>query len=153
MTPEVSRWVAYWPVPFTFEMAKSRIEASRVLAYAGDALPFGVIEKASSALIGWVMLDRDQQDRRRGSFGYWLGEKYHGKGYMRELAVVVLAAGFKLLDLDVIEAGAQPANTASFAVMHGCGMKPTREGMVYAPARKQDEFCQFYEIQRQHRLA
>jgi ribosomal-protein-alanine N-acetyltransferase len=148
MTPAVSRWVAYWPVPFTADMARSRIEAARRLAYAGDALPFGVIEKASGAFIGWVMLDRDRRDRRRGVFGYWLGEKFHGNGYMRELAGVVIEAGFRLLDLDVIEAGAQPGNAASFAVMRGCAMTPAREGMVYAPARKRDEFCQFYEIRR-----
>ena len=148
MTLEVSRWVAYWPVPFTEEMAKARIKASRALAYAGDALPFGVVEKSSSAFIGWAMLDRDRRDCRRGLFGYWLGEKYHGNGYMRELAGVVIDAGFKLLDLEVIEAGAQPGNTASFAIMRGCGMNPSRTGMVYAPARQRDEFCQFYEVQR-----
>ncbi len=96
MSPEVSCWVAYWPVPFTLEMAISRIETSREMAYAGDALPFGVIEKTRNALIGWVMLNRDPQDRRRGSFGYWFGEEHQGKGYMRELAPVALAAGFKL---------------------------------------------------------
>lgn len=153
MTLEVSRWVAAWPVPFTIEMAISHIAASRELAYAGDALPFGVVEKASGALIGWVMLNRDQQDRRRGSLGYWLGEQHHGKRYMRELAAAAVAAGFKWLDLDVIEAGAQPANIASFAVMRACGMKPARKGMVYARARKRDEFCQFYEIQRPRRVA
>jgi ribosomal-protein-alanine N-acetyltransferase len=129
-------------------MAMCRIEAARRLAYAGDALPFGVVEQASSALIGWVMLDRDRRDRRRGVFGYWLGEKYHGQGYMRELAGVVINAGFKLLDLEVIEAGAQVGNTASLAVMRGCGMTPSRAVMVYAPARQRDEFCQFYEVQR-----
>jgi ribosomal-protein-alanine N-acetyltransferase len=71
--------------------------------------------------------------------GYWLGEKHHGKGYMKELAPVALAAAFKLLDVEVIEAGAQPENTASLAVMRGCGREFTGERMVYAPARKREE--------------
>lgn len=85
MTPEVSRWVANWPVPLTVEMAISRIKSSRELASAGDALPFGVVEKASTKVIGWVTRHRDPMERRRGAFGYWLGEEYHGKGDMREL--------------------------------------------------------------------
>lgn len=148
MTPDVSRWIAYWPVPFTYEMAVARIEASRQRAYVGDALPFAVTEKASNDLIGWVTIYRDEGNRRRGSLGYWFGERHHGKGYMKELAPVVLAAGFELLDLDVIEAAAQPGNAASIAVMKACGMLPIGEGMVYAPARDRHELCHFYEVQR-----
>jgi ribosomal-protein-alanine N-acetyltransferase len=148
MTPEVSRWVAYWPFPFTYEMAVERIESSLKLARAGDMLPFAVVEKASDEMIGWVMFNRDTENRRRGSFGYWLGEKHHGKGYMKELAPVALAAAVKLLDVDVIEAGAQPGNTASLAVLRRCGMEFIGERMVYAPARKREELCHFYEIKR-----
>lgn len=148
MTPEVSRWVAYWPVPFTYEMAVERIESALKLAHAGDMLPFAVVEKASGEMIGWVAGNRDPENRRRASFGYWLGEKHHGKGYMREVAPVALAAAFKLLDVDVIEAGAQPGNTASFAIMRRCGMVFTGERMVYAPARQRKELCHFYEIER-----
>ena len=148
MTPEVSRWVAYWPFPFTYEMAVERIESSLKLAHAGDMVPFAVVEKASDEMIGWVIFNRDTENRRRASFGYWLGEKHHGKGYMKEAAPVALAAALKLLDVDVIEAGAQPENTASVAVLRGCGMKFTGERMVYAPARKREELCHFYEIKR-----
>lgn len=148
MTSEVSRWVANWPVPFTCEMAVARAESFRALARSGDALPFAVTNKANGELIGWVMISRDSEDRERGSLGYWLGEKHHGKGYMRELAPVALAAGFHLLDLEVIEAAAQPENAASLAVMRACGMKPSGERLVYAPARKREELCHFYEAQR-----
>lgn len=146
MTPEISRWVASWPIPFTGEMASARIKAAREMAYAGDALPFAVIPKESGELIGWVTLNRDDDDQRRGSFGYWLGEAHHGKGYMRELAPSVLAASFHLLDLDVIEAGAQPENAASLSIMRACGMEFVGERLVYAHARNRNELCHFYEI-------
>lgn len=67
---------------------------------------------------------------------------------MRELAPVAMAAGFELLDLDVIEAAAQPGNDASFAVMRACGMQLTGERLVYAPARNRNELCLVYEVQR-----
>jgi ribosomal-protein-alanine N-acetyltransferase len=149
MTSQVSRWVASWPHPLTLEMAASRIEAARKLADAGDALPFGVVEKASNALIGFLTINRDPHERRRASLSYWLGEAYQGKGYMSELAPIALEASFERLDIDIVEAGAQPANAASFAVMRACGMRPTREAMVYAPSRGQVELCQFYEIRRE----
>lgn len=152
MTPEISRWLAYWPVPFTHDMAVARIAASRGQAQQGDALPFAIIEKASGDLIGWVMLHRDREDRRRGTFGYWFGGSSHGRGYMRELAPVAIATAFELLDLDVIEAAAQPSNAASLAVMRACGMQPTGERMVYAPARERDELCVIYEVRRPHAL-
>ena len=148
MTPAISRWVANGPVPFTPEMATQRIEAARDRAWKGSALPLAVTDKTIGALIGWVMISRDRDDPRRGSWGYWLGEKHHRNGYMRELAPVALAAGFQLLDLDVIEAAAQPENIASLAVMRACGMTLVGEGAIYASARQREEFCHFYEIQR-----
>jgi [ribosomal protein S5]-alanine N-acetyltransferase len=152
MTPAISRWVANWPVPFTHEMAAQRIKAARDRACKGDALPFAVTDKALGELIGWVMVSRNRDDLRRGSLGYWLGEKHHRKGYMRELAPAVVAAGFELLDLDVIDAAAQPENIASLAVMRACGMLPVGEGAIYASARQSEEFCHFYEIRRPRAL-
>lgn len=148
ITPDVSRWVAYWPFPFTLAMAEERIAAVLKWASSGKMLPYAVIEKASDALIGWVMFTRDGDNPKRASFGYWLGEAYHGKGYMKELAPVALAEAFTLLDVDVIEAAAQPENAASLAIMRRCGMHFIKESMLYAPARARDELCHFYEIAR-----
>jgi ribosomal-protein-alanine N-acetyltransferase len=67
---------------------------------------------------------------------------------MKESTPVALRAGFDLLDLDVIEAGAQLANAGSFAIMQACGMKPAGQGLVFAPARSRNELCSFYEIER-----
>jgi len=148
MTLEISQWVANWPVPFTREMAAKRIESACDRARKGEALPLAVTDKTIGELMGCAMISRNHDDRRRGSFGYWLGEKHHGKGYMRELAPAALSAGFDLLDLDVIDAAAHPENIASLAVLRACGMTPVGEGPIYVPARQREEFCHFYEILR-----
>jgi ribosomal-protein-alanine N-acetyltransferase len=148
MTPEVSRWVANWPLPFTHDMAAARIETMRHAAFRGDALPFAVVEKASGELAGWITIVRNAENRRRGSLGYWLGERHHRRGFMKESTPVTLRAGFDVLDLDVIEAGAQLDNAGSFAIMQACGMKPAGQGLVFAPARNRNELCIFYEIER-----
>lgn len=148
MTPAVSRWVASWPMPFTPEMAAERIAAAREAAERGKALPFAVERRSDGVLLGWVGVNRDATDARRGVLGYWLGEDYHGHGYMREAAPAAVAAAFERLDLEVIEAGTQPGNAASLAVLRGCGMAPAGERMVFAPARARDEPCLFYEAAR-----
>lgn len=148
MTPEVTRWVAYWPYPFTPEMAAQRIETFRRQARAGNALPFAVILKETGELLGYVMLNRDADDPRLGLFGYWLGEAYHGKGYMSEIAPVVLAAAFERFGIDTVEAAAQIGNAASLRVMRRCGMRSLGTGMIHAPARQRDELCEFFRLER-----
>jgi len=84
MTPEVSRWVASWPLPFTPEMAAVRIETMRRAAFEGDALPFAVVEKGGGALAGWITISRNAENQRRGSLGYWLGHSFQHRGFMKE---------------------------------------------------------------------
>jgi [ribosomal protein S5]-alanine N-acetyltransferase len=151
MTPAVSQWLASWHMPFTPLMAAELIDSARKSAFDGVALPFAVVERASGQLVGWTTVLCTNEDRCRGSFGYWLGEPFQGQGYMREIASSALAAGFQLLNLDVIEAGAQPENLPSLAVMRACGMKPAGERMVYASARDRQELCHYYEIRRSPR--
>jgi ribosomal-protein-alanine N-acetyltransferase len=148
MTPAISRWLASWPVPFTLEMAQQRIRDLREQAYRGDALSLALVAAVDDELVGWVTIVRNERDRMFASLGFWLGEQHHGKGYMRETAPIVVAAGFETLGVDVIEAGAQIANAGSFAVMTACGMTAVGERMVHAAARRQDEPCCFYEIRR-----
>ena len=90
----------------------------------------------------------DAAGSRRGVLAYWLGKKHHGYGYMREAAPATVAAAFERLDLEVIEAGAQPGNAASFAILRSCGMAPAGERMVFASARGRDELCLLYEVMR-----
>jgi [ribosomal protein S5]-alanine N-acetyltransferase len=148
MTPAVSRWLASWPMPFTLKMAQQRIADLREQAYRGDALPFAIVARLNEELVGWATIVRNERDRASAALGFWLGEHHHGKGYMREIAPIVLAAGFATLGVNVIEAGAQIANAGSFAVMKACGMTAVGERMVYAAARRQDEPCCFYEVRR-----
>jgi [ribosomal protein S5]-alanine N-acetyltransferase len=148
MTPAVSQWLASWHMPYSPLMAMDLIAAARNSAFNGGGLPFAVIEKESGSFMGWTTVNRDPENGRCGSFGYWLGEPFQKQGYMGEIAPFALTAGFELLSLDVIEAGAQPENRASLAVMRGCGMQPAGERMVYASTRDRHELCHFYEIRR-----
>jgi len=143
MVPEVSRWMASWPVPFTVSMAEARILAARTAAQAGDALPFAVERQADGVLLGWLAVDRVTPER--GAVAYWYGTEFHGQGYAREAIAPAVEAGFTRLGLHVIEACLQHANAASIAVLISCGMTFAREGTVFAKTRAREETVLFYE--------
>jgi len=148
MTAAFSQWVASWPVPFTPGMAIERITSARRAAADGRALPCAIERRTDAALVGWIGVTRETPHDRRAMLGYWLGEKHHGCGYMREAAPAAVQMAFQNLDLDVIEAAAQPENAASFAVLRGCGMAPVGERMIFAPSRNREEMCLLYEVTR-----
>ena len=147
MTSEISQRLASWQFPFTAQMAATRIDLMREMAFKGDALPLAIVTALGDELAGWVTVTRDPKDARRGSFGYWLGVQHQGHGFMKEAAPVTLALAFESMKLDVVEAGAQLDNVESFAVMRSCGMRMVGERMLYAPARTRSELCRFYEIE------
>ena len=148
MVPEIARWLSSWEVPFTCDMAEERIADARKSAKAGVMLPLALIEKVSGQFVGWVTFYRDYKDPTRGGVGYWIVCNAQGCGYLREVARPILRAVFDLLNVDVIEAGAQLENSASFGVMKAWGMKPVADRMHYAPARGREELCRYYEITR-----
>ena len=148
MTPAVSRWLASWPTPYTPAMAGERIAAWGALALERRGMPCVVEGRSEGAVVGWVHVLRLQGDPRRATMGYWTGEAYQGCGYMREAAAALAQAAWGFLDVDVIEAGAQPGNAGSFAVMRALGMRPSGERMVFALARGREELCLFHEMTR-----
>lgn len=148
LSPDIGRELASWPYPTTPAMMKARVESVLGPAYRGDSLPCVIERRSDAAIVGWMVLRRDRDDRRRGALGYWVGEAFQGKGIARAAAISLIEAGFSRLDLDVIEAGAQIGNAGSFAVMRACGMVEAGARSVYASARDRDEPCLFYELRR-----
>ena len=109
-------------------------------------LPFAMQRRSDAAFLGWVSVSRRSATDRRAMLSYWTGAQYHGKGYMREAVSIVVPAAFRMLDVDVIEAAAQPLNQASRAILQGCGMRRVGEQMIFAPARDRQERSVVYEI-------
>jgi RimJ/RimL family protein N-acetyltransferase len=53
----------------------------------------------------------------------------------------------------VIEAGAQPENAASIAILRKLGMQCTGMRRDYAPVRNRDETCVYFELSRPASMA
>jgi [ribosomal protein S5]-alanine N-acetyltransferase len=148
ITPEVSRWLSSWPSPLDQAAAALRFRGMRDVTARGDGLCLAIEPRDGGEMMGLVMIMRSRDDARRAGLGYWLGEPYHHQGYMIEAATAAVAEAFARLRLEAIEAGAQPANAPSLAIMRRLGMRPIGERPTWAAARGREEICAYYEITR-----
>ena len=142
MTRNVNRWMASWPVPFTAAMAEARIAWALDAMAAGQALVCAVEHREE--FIGWIRGGRiDGTDR--GEFGYWLGEPWHGRGFMHEAAPAYLAAIRDRLTLRGIEATCQAANDRSARVLAACGLRRVGTRTLFSSARNRNELVDLWE--------
>lgn len=90
----------------------------------GTALPLFLIRREDNALLGAITLDNIRRGpAQSGTLGYWVGEPYARRGYMREAIRAVVHHGFTELDLSRIEAACLPENMASRGVLEKSGFK------------------------------
>lgn len=90
----------------------------------GTALPLLLIRREDQALLGAITLDNIRRGpSQSGTLGYWIGERFSRRGYMREAIQSVVHHAFSTLDLSRIEAACLPENVASRGVLEKCGFK------------------------------
>lgn len=90
----------------------------------GTALPLFLIRREDQALVGAITLDNIRRGpAQSGTLGYWVGEPYARRGYMREAIQAVVHHAFTQLDLSRIEAACLPENVASRGVLEKSGFK------------------------------
>ena len=148
MTPAVTRWLSSWPSPLSREAALARIERSRAAIRTGGYAFYALTRRSDGRMIGGLGGGLRPDDRRRMEISYHLAEDCHGQGYMREAASAAMPVLWRLIPAEVMEAGAQLENQASFAVMAALGMTPADERLVYSSVRERYEPTQFFELRR-----
>jgi ribosomal-protein-alanine N-acetyltransferase len=148
MTPAVTRWLASWPSPVTEAIARERLAQMRDVMIDGHAVCLAIERRVDSTFMGYVIVFRAKRDATRGGLGYWLGEPYQRQGFMTEAAAAAVAAAFVRLDLKVIEAGAQPENAGSLAIMRALGMRRVGARATWAAGRQREELCEYAEVTR-----
>lgn len=90
----------------------------------GTALPFLLIRRQDQVLLGAITLDNIRRGpAQSGTVGYWIGEQFSRRGYMREAIQALVHHAFTGLDLSRIEAACLPENAASRGVLEKTGFK------------------------------
>ena len=120
----------------------------RRLFVEGTALPCVIARRSDGEVLGWIAALGKSDGADRAVLGYWLGERHHRKGYMREAAPAAIRTAFRHLGAAAIEASTHPENAASSRVLRTCGMTFIEERMIFAPARGREEKCLVYELSR-----
>lgn len=127
-SPEVVRYL-YWDVRSRDEVEEVLRHKSRqtILATEGDRLVLAITaprpDGIRSRVIGEVSLWWRSVEHSQGEIGFVLHPDYHGKGFARESATVVLDLAFRKLGLHRVYGRTDARNTASAALMRRLGMR------------------------------
>lgn len=95
-----------------------------------------LFDRESAALVGGISLSNIRRGVAQcGTLGYWMGEAYAGKGYMREALQLLLDFSFDELSLHRIEAACLPNNEPSRRLLLGSGFSEDGYARKYLKIR------------------
>jgi len=119
----VSRWLLVVPYPYTLKDAKWWINhcAEKKKEKPRKDYSFGI--EFEGKLVGSVGLSKVDKFQGTATIGYWLGEKYWGRGFMGEVVRKVLDYGFNKLKLRRINVEIFEGNEASIGLIKKMGFK------------------------------
>lgn len=146
ITPDVSQWTATWGATVSIAEVSERIAQIQSDTQHGVCFARAIERSNDGSLIGWINARKDAPEKRLGTFGYWIGEKFHGLGYMTEVCRAFIPIVWAGLGINVLEAGAQPNNTASIAILRRLGMQYVGERDELAPSRGRIERCSWFSL-------
>jgi ribosomal-protein-alanine N-acetyltransferase len=123
-------WEPTWaPDELTRSSWQYRLKRYREDHARGTATAYFIFETGTGKLLGGVTLGNIRHGvSQSGHIGYWIGEKYAGKGYMVDALRMLAGHAFDTLRLHRIEAACIPGNTRSVRVLEKAGF--TREGLL-----------------------
>jgi len=106
-----------------------RIENDAMQITAGTALPLFLCCRSSGTLFGELTLNNIRKGPHRdGSVGYWIGETFARRGFMREALSALVGHAFQTLDISRIQAACLPGNVASRGLLETSDF--AREGVA-----------------------
>jgi [ribosomal protein S5]-alanine N-acetyltransferase len=116
--PDVTRFFSWGPYREVGE-AEAFIESLERQRESGERLELAVVRDGE--VIGLTGLSDFSRRDRRAVVGTWLGRGHWGSGANRESKALVLAMGFRALELNRITALASPQNVRSIAALQRLG--------------------------------
>ena len=95
----------------------------------GTAIAFFIFEREHGKLAGGITLGNIRHGvSQSGHIGYWMGERYAGRGLMTDAVNVLVRFAFDRLRLHRVEAACIPDNVRSIRVLEKAGFQ--REGLL-----------------------
>lgn len=114
---------------FTLRGQRETIERLAAEQRAGAGAAFGLFERETDALAGFVHLSGVARGPAQTAYlGYWIAQAANGRGYATEGVRLVVGYGFDRLQLHRVQAGVMPRNAGSLRVLEKVGFR--REGVA-----------------------
>ncbi|MEM8537398.1 MAG: GNAT family protein [Pseudomonadota bacterium] len=102
----------------------NRVYWSQRSIRSGSAVPLFLERREDRVIVGAITLDNIRRGpSQAGTLGYWIGERFCRKGYMREGLNAMAHYAFERLDLSRLEAACLPENEPSRKLLETCGFK------------------------------
>lgn len=121
----LTRWEPAWSKDhLTRKGFTNRVYWAQRSVASNSALPLFLIDRVNGDLLGAITLDNLRRGpAQSGVLGYWIGEKFARRGYMREALEAISHHAFEVMDLSRLEAACLPENTPSRGVLEQAGFK------------------------------
>ena len=118
-------WEPTWPSNFlTKELFTKFINKIETALKKKISYNFFIFHKKTNNLMGGISLTNFKSEGYKSiTIGYWMGEEYAGKGYMRDSLKIISNYCFTDLGLNRIEAACLPKNLSSKKVLLNVGFK------------------------------
>jgi ribosomal-protein-alanine N-acetyltransferase len=123
------RFLAPWEPVWSPDALSRASYRQRLFHYAaewrgGQGYNLFLARNSDGALLGGIGLSQIRHGvAESGSLGYWMGERFAGKGYMTEALALTLGFAFGRLKLHRVEAACLPHNRASRTVLMKNGFR------------------------------
>ena len=132
VTRNVSKSLWKVPFPYTRKDAQNFIESSHKDFTSFKSLNFAIEYKKDASdpigLVGIIGIKDLDIGNKKGNLGYWIGERYWGKGIGTEAVALVINFAFSVLGLNEIWAYVYSENKSSIRVLEKNGL--VRKGIV-----------------------
>ncbi len=125
------------PFPYSEKDAIYWINLSNQGFQNGTSVIFGIRLKKDKKFVGGIGLGIDKK-HHRAEMGFWVAEKFWGKGIATEASALMIKYGFNKLKLNKITSSHFRSNPASGKVMLKNGM--TKEGELNEHILKNSKF-------------
>ena len=118
-------WEPKWPSTFLTKSSFSKfINMIETALIKKTGYNFFIFHKKTNNLMGGLSLTNLKSEGNKSiTIGYWMGEKYAGKGYMIDSLKIISNYCFIDLALNRIEAACLPKNLSSKKVLLNSGFK------------------------------
>lgn len=116
-----SKFISAAPYPYTNDDAARFLKFLERTETDASTFQFGIFNKEDNHFIGMISLENIDYECKKCEIGFWMSEKFVGKGITKEASALLIDYAFKKLEMNKITAFAIKENIASISLLTRLG--------------------------------